>query len=192
MVAALIYPAYIIYFISLLLGLISLRNISLRESLQLIFGLLAPLFLCFVLYQFSGHSHMITSHFLDSFAFTWNSIDTGSDVITLISTYFKPVFFSMLIISSIVFNDSIKKKKKYDVIKKIELLYWMLLLTLPAYFFVASAPDPQLVFVLMAAPLAIVTGLIMESDSNKILKEFFFILIIAAFFVFQLKDGFEI
>ncbi len=187
MVAALIYPTYIIFILLLLLGILSLRNLEIREFLQLIGGILIPIFLSFVGFYYLGSTEKILNHLFGSAKLSpW--IYNG-ELITEMSLYIKPLLFLIIIMVSVFLHFSVKKKKKYDVIKKIELTYWMLMLTLPALFLVGKLKDDiALVLVMVTTPISIVVGLIMESKDNSILKEFFFILLIIGFFAFQLKD----
>ena len=187
MAAVLIYPTYLIFILLLFLGILSLRKLEIREVLQLLGGIVIPVFLSFVALYYFGAADKILHHLFGAAGLTpW--LKDGAFV-TEASHYFKPILFLIIIIIVVLLHFSVKKKKKYDVIKKIELTYWMLLLTMPTIFLVAKLKDDiSLIFMMITAPLSIVLGLMMESKNNAVVKEFLFILLVLTFFAFQLKD----
>ena len=102
----------------------------------------------------------------------------------------KPIFLTITIFVVGFLHNSIKKKKKFDAIKKIELSYWALLLSIPSLFFIDKSKDHHLMIV--AVPLSIILGLILESKDNKIIKEFVFIILLSICFGFIFKAKFGI
>ncbi len=178
-IAALIYPAYITYAIVLFLGLFSLRNLELREMLQMTSGLLAPFFLIGVYFFYKGQLSMLSGLFLENMSLPWSNLSGGLEV------WIKTIIVSVIIVLLIIFNSNNKKKKKYDAIKKVELCYWLLFLALISLFFAGDITGNHLI--LIAAPLAILSGLHMESNENKMSKEFLFLVMLAGVIAFQLQ-----
>lgn len=169
--AALIYPPYIIFMLVLVLGLLSLRNMELRESLQMVAGILAPFYLFGVYLFFVGGLPIMWQHFSSNMGNPWTNWTWD------IQSIAKPALFVILILTVIAFNDSLKKKKKFDAIKKIELCNWMLLLAVFTIFFMKDLGEYHLLIV--SAPLAVLSGMIMEAKQNSIVKEFLFLILIA-------------
>jgi len=188
MVAALIYPPYIIYTIVLIIGLMSLRSLELRELLQLITGLLTPLYLLVVYMNMSGAADQVLLHFSGSLTLPWQDMAGVSDTPEGLFTLGKIGLLIIIILASIAFHNSVKKKKKFDAIKKIELAYWMIFVSIFGAFL--SREFSSTFFMIVTTPLAIVSGLIMESKENSVLKEFIFLVLIACFFGLLFKGGF--
>jgi len=176
-IASLIYPPYLIFLILLILGLFSLRNLSIKESLQLLIGCLAPIYFASVYFYFSGNFSLLTDHFYSNLSLPWKDIDFNLLLFT------KVALTLITIIALVLYSNSAMKKKKYDAIKKIELSYWMLFLSLGSLFFTQVLSNSHLL--LSSIPIAILGGLYMESKSNSITKEFLFILCIGVFIAFQ-------
>lgn len=178
-IATLIYPPYIIFTLVLILGLLSLRNLEIREFLQMLSGVLTPIFLIGVYFFYKGELHLVSQHFLGNMALPWKNAALD------IFTWTKPLLVIITIVFLILFNSSNKKKKKFDAIKKIELCYWLLLLSLFSLFFKDGLTENHLIIV--SVPIAILGGLHLETKENQILKEFFFIFLIGLFVAFQLQ-----
>jgi len=140
-IAALIYPPYIIFTLVLILGLLSLRNLEIREFLQMLSGVLTPIFLIGVYFFYKGELHLVSQHFLGNMALPWKNAALD------IFTWTKPLLVIITIVFLILFNSSNKKKKKFDAIKKIELCYWLLLLSLFSLFFKDGLTENHLIIV---------------------------------------------
>lgn len=171
------YTPYLLFLIVLLLGLLSLRNINLRETLQMLIGLLTPFFLMGTVFFYFD--------MMDSFSpFTRNIVSIPQVSFENPMTLTKPIILLLLIFLSIFFNSEIKKKKKFDAIKKIELAYWTFLIALLAVFF--GDPIHEMHLLMASVPIGICYGLVLESSSNKILKEFMFLLAVGGYTLFLL------
>ena len=176
--ATVFYFPYIIFFIPLLFGLLSLRSFNFKELLQLISGLLGVYFLVAVFLFYNDHLHVYNDHMYSGFSLP--SFDF-SDPFALI----KP---GLLLVSSIfllVFQNTLRKKKKFDAIKKIELVYWCLFLGLIVLIFTLKLGDEALI--LISCPIAILGGLILESKDKSIYKEIGFVVLIVAYVLFLMN-----
>jgi len=177
--AAVFYPPYVVYLVLLILGLFSLRNLSVKESLQLLLGSLAPFYLGGVYFYFSGKLPVLVEHFYMNLSLPWRHAEFS--FLSLI----KVEFVLIVIMALIFFSNNAMKKKKYDAIKKIELSYWMLLLSTITVFLSSTLSEGHLL--VASIPIGIISGLYMESKPNAIIKAFLFILLIASFVAFQLQ-----
>jgi len=176
-IAMLIYPAYHIFLLLLILGLFSLRNLSIKEVLQLLFGCMAPLYFVAVYFFYTGNLALPFEHFSSNLSLPWSGVSYGV-------VFLKVGIVLLLILAILFFSTNVVKKKKYDAIKKIELSYWMLFLTLFTLFLTKQASDSHLL--IASIPITIIGGLYMESKSNTIFKEFLFLLFLGGFVVLQL------
>jgi len=163
----------------LILGLFSLRNLELKETLQLLIGVLAPVYFLGVYFFYQGDLTQLSSHYFGSVSLPWSGTELG--LITLL----KPMIVIVSSVLLILYSTALTKKKKFDAIKKIELCYWMLLLTLPSIFFLNQISECHLL--ICSIPVAILGGLILEAKPNKVIKEFAFLIAIAIVLAFQLQ-----
>ncbi len=176
-IAMLIYPPYFVFLILLVLGLVSLRNLSLKEVLQLSLGCMAPLYFAAVYFFYTGSLALPLEHFSNNLNLPWSGVSLGL-------VFLKVGIVLLLIVTLLFYSANAMKKKKFDAIKKIELSYWMLFLTLFSLFFTSQVSDSHLM--VASIPVAIIGGLYMESKDNKIYKEFLFILLLGGLIAFQL------
>jgi len=165
--------------------LLSLRNLEIREILQLISGALAPLFLYGVYLNLYDMAHLIPNHFVQNLTIPSLDITAEGAYDSVIKIWLKPLLFILTIFMAIASHNSIKKKKKFDAIKKIELSYWMLFVSILSIFFINPISEKHLL--ILSIPLAIVSGLVMEGNKNRVVKEFVFLLLIATCVAFQLQ-----
>jgi len=85
----------------------------------------------------------------------------------------KPVI-AVFVILVLVFNqNALRKKKKFDAIKKIELNYWSLLVSFFSLLFISVPANEHLI--LISLPIGLLGGLILESKENSVVKEFVFL-----------------
>ena len=177
-IAAVFYPPYIAYVIVLLLGLFSLRNLNLREIAQVICGVLLPYFLVCV-YLF--YTDQLTTQVLSFFnRVSFSGIFQNFNFLSLL----KPIITILLIVFLILIHHGIKKKKKFDAIKKIELSYWMFFISLLSLFMIDPIKESHLM--LLSLPISITIGLVLEHKDNSLIKEFCFLLAIGAYAAFVL------
>jgi len=166
---------YLIYVLILLLGLLSLRSIELREALQMLTGVLIPFFLLGIALFYLSKLSLVSGAFSQSIG-----LPNLSDL--TIASVAKPVLVLVFILISVFFNGEIKKKKKFDAIKKVELAYWIFFIALFTIIFGKTLNEAHLIMV--SVPIALCYGLYLESKNNKILKEFFFVLAIGIHVIF--------
>jgi len=176
-IASLFYAPYLCYSVVLLLGLFSLRTLELKEVLQLLTGLVAPFFLIGVFFFYCGKLNLLGEHFLGNLALPWTEFDFDP------KTWIKPVTVMLATGVLVLMNNVNKKKRKFDAIKKIELCYWMLLVSVLSLFLVNGISIQHLLIV--SVPIGILGGLLMETKPNSLIKEFIFLLLVAAFLAFQ-------
>jgi len=174
-IATVFYIPYIIFFIPLIFGLLSLRSFNLKEFFQLLSGFICAYFLISVLlFNLDGlsfyYEHIVRG-------FSWLSFDFSN-----LLGEVKMILLTITTVILFTFQNSLRKKKKFDAIKKIELVYWALFLGFLILFFTHSDTNDNLI--LLSCPVAILGGLIMESKDKKMVKEFVFAFLIVAYVIF--------
>jgi len=165
--AVLFYFPYAFYFLAVLLGLNSLRKQDLKELFQLLTGFLAVLFLAGVFFFYNDKLNHLYA--ISGFHFKWPELIFDNPLF-----YLKPAATLLLFSVIIGFQNNLRKKKKFDSIKKIELTYWILFIGFIILFFLKKPSEDY--FILISTPIAILAGLILESKIGATVKEFVFIL----------------
>ena len=171
-IATMLYFPYLIFLIALIIGLYNLRNFNLKEFLQIFFGLMSVIFLSGVYAFYFDRLDVWYGIFIQSF--TLPHFDF-SDVYIWI----KPLFLLITIIIILGLNNSLRKKKKYDAIRKIELTYSMCLLGLVSIFMVTDITPQHLI--IMSFPISVLGGMVLEQKEYYYFKEFVFLLLIGFF-----------
>ena len=172
--ACLMYLPYLIYLVVLIFGLISLRNINIKESFQLLIGFLTPFFFAGVILYAQGNLNALQSMFSDNFGvpdFAFDDLESNIKLVGVVVT----------LLFAILFKGSLNKKKKFDAIKKIELCYWMLFLSLASIFFVDQIGTRHLM--ILSFPISVLIGLLLERKEGSLAKEFVFLLSIVFYFM---------
>lgn len=177
--AVLIYSPFIFFFIVCFFGLLSLRSLKVTEFLQLSFGFLCPIFLTWVALFYKSGSDLL-----------WDQLSLGLSLPGFTDMSIPSIIKMSILLLTLVFlvsqNSELLKKKTFDAIKKIELSYWGLFLTLISLFFVKDLSQSHLIS--LSIPLSILAGLYLEMREKKTIKEFAFLL----YFVFYFLMVFEI
>ena len=165
-IATFLYKPYFIYLIVIILGLLALRSLKIKEVLQVTLGFLCPLFLIGVLMFYNNGLEQFLSY--SKLTVSIPDIDLSD-----IKSSVKPVI-AVFVILVLVFNqNALRKKKKFDAIKKIELNYWSLLVSFFSLLFISVPTNEHLI--LISLPIGLLGGLILESKENSVVKEFVFL-----------------
>ena len=172
--AVLVYSPLIFFFIICFFGLLSLRSLKLTEFLQLSFGFLCPIFLAWVALFYKSNTALLWDQLSLEFSFP-NLTDIDIPLIIKLTLLLLTLAF---LVSQ---NSELLKKKTFDAIKKIELSYWGLLLSLVSLFFVKELSQSHLLS--LSIPLSILAGLYLESRDKMTIKEFAFLFYIIFYFL---------
>lgn len=176
--ATIIYFPYVIFIAAMLIGLYNLRSFNFKESLQVLIGFLSSIFLVGLLFYYFDNLELYQAYFFNSFCVP--TIDL-TDYISLT----KPVLAIGTILIFIGFQHVLRKKKKFDAIRKIELTYSLFLLAILSVFLTTELTEQHLV--LISVPMSIIGGLVLESKDYLYVKEFIFLLLVGVFIVFQMQ-----
>ena len=176
--AAIFYPAYLVYTIVLLFGLLSLRKLNLREIIQVISGVLVPYFLLAVYLFYTDQLADQVWSFVAKVKIA--GLFDNLDFLALL----KPIIVILMSLFLAIVHTGIKKKKKFDAIKKIELSYWMLLISVLSIFLMHPLSESHLL--MLSIPISITMGMVLEHKSNRVIKEFLFIVALAGYGFFLL------
>ncbi len=171
-VASLIYFPYFIFLIALVIGLYNLRNFNLKEFLQIFFGLMSVLFLSGVFAFYQDKLDIWKAIFTESFSIP--DFDFSN-----IYLWIKPILLIVTVLVILSVNNTLRKKKKYDAIRKIELTYSLCLLGLLSIFMVQDINLHHLM--IMSVPISILGGMVLEQKEYYYVKEFLFLLLIGFF-----------
>jgi len=176
--AVLIYFPYAFYFFAALIGLSSLRKYDLKEFLQLITGFFAVMFIAGILFYYNdklGDFYSIIGYHFKLPVFKFDNP----------VFYVKPVIAFAILSLMVFFQSHLTKKKKFEAIKKIELMYWVLFIGFLILFFLKKTGEDY--FILISTPIAILSGLILESKISTVVKEFVFILFVVFYVILLLN-----
>lgn len=175
-IATSLYFPYAIFLITHLIGLNNLRSLKLRESLQLVFGFVGALFLIGVAFF---HFDLF-DWYLDIPALSIPSIDFNNWM-----SFHKLGLFFLSLLVLIGYAHNVRKKKKYDAIRKLELTYALLFLSIFSIFLVDDISYQHLL--LTSIPISILGGIIFELKEKVYIKEFVFLALIGFYILVQLS-----
>jgi hypothetical protein len=173
-IASIIYFPYCIFLLVLFLGLISLRNINVKEVLQLVIGFAMPYFFVTVYLYYNDNLQNLSLLLSENSTFPAFGFDDLEMNIKLIGAL-------IIVALSLLFQNDLKKKKKFDAIKKVELCYWMLFLSVFSIMLVDELTYRHLI--ILSFPVSILMGLLLERKDGGIIKEFVFLLCIVLYFL---------
>lgn len=176
--ATIIYFPYVIFIAAMLIGLYNLRSFNFKESLQVLIGFLSSIFLVGLLFYYFDNLELYQAYFFNSFSVP---IIDLTDYISLT----KPLLAIGTILILVGFQHVLRKKKKFDAIRKIELTYSLFLLAILSVFLTTELTEQHLV--LISVPMSIIGGLVLESKDYLYIKEFIFLLLVGVFIVFQMQ-----
>jgi len=174
--AVLVYQPYLVYLVVLLTGLYALRNLNLREFLQMIFGFLLPFYLLQVVLWHQGTDQSVISVVTENFSIPNFNFDLED------FSWLKLLITMLIIGYALLGYNEVKKKKKFDAIKKIEIAYWMLLLSIPSLLFIPNLGISHLL--ILSVPIGLLVGLLLEAKKYVLVKEFSFLLFLAVHLAF--------
>jgi len=170
--ATIFYYPYILMFVALAMGLYNLRNFDFKEFLQLFFGFLSCLFLVGV-YAYSAELlDVYKSIFTKNYSLP--AFDFSNSIILI-----KPGLCILTIVILIGMQNVLRKKKKFDSIRKIELTYAMFLLGLISIFFIDGISEQHLIVV--SFPISVIGGMVLERKEYIYVKEFIFLFLIGLY-----------
>lgn len=174
-IASLVHPPYMVFLPVWFMCLYSLRNLKIKESLQLIIGyFVGPFFLYLHSFYKGAQDSLLPQEFQYFPDMAWPE-DIRIVVIASI--------LLILLLTLVVYSNDLKKKKKFDAIKKIEFMYWMLFFSVISLIFKQSG---NLIHLTMTSlPLSILLGMMLENKQNQMFKEMVFIILLGLIVFFQ-------
>jgi len=176
--ATVVYFPYIIFLFAMLIGLYNLRAFSFKESLQLLIGFFSSIFLVGLVFYYWDNLELYQTFFTNSYSIP--SFDFSDP-----SLFTKPLMAIGTILVLVGFQHVLRKKKKFDAIRKIELTYALFLLALLSIFLTTNISEQHLI--LISVPISIIGGMVMETKEYLYVKEFVFLLLVGVFVVFQMQ-----
>ena len=179
-ISAMIYPPYIAYLLTGFIGLSIIRSFKTKEMLQYLSGILVP-FMLFGSWTFYCGTFQEKMVGLVKFKFGFSSdimpIDTNGYI-------FIGLIFLFILIAIFSYN-AYSMKKRIQVQKKINILFWMILSALIALFISDSLSIDHLL--MLSAPLGILLSMNLLKIKSAIFPELIHLGIIILIFVLHFK-----
>ena len=163
-IAALFYFPFIAFFLLNTVSLAILRAFQRKEWLQMMVGLLMPFYLILAWFFIRGDNIVETANawFFSQFRLHWVQPESTRSWI-LIAT------FGILILIAISYYNRFNIKKSIQVQKKIDILYWHMLLTVPTVWMTKTLLPAHLL--ILSIPLAIFLGLLIAQIKERMFAE---------------------
>ena len=163
-IAAMIYFPYCVFIVAAYLSLMRIRTFSLIEQLQFLIGAITPFFLFATYFNwYEVLPKYLPEYFWNNISlFDWRRGFEYYDLIVVFS------FLALVFFSFIRYNE-FRKKKNVLAQKKIDILYWLLLLSVPTIFFWQNLGLEHLI--VLIPPLSIFIGMFLLGLRNRILAE---------------------
>jgi hypothetical protein len=179
--AGLFYPAYLVFIFLLFRGLNMLRGYSIRERLMMLVGVLVPYFLVgvgsFMLDQYDVFWRLQVSE-----AYAW--LDLRSEKWHLGGALLLLVW-GIAILVALYKQNSFQQKRVIQAQRRIDLLYWALLLALLTLPIQKQLGLDQMLCI--AAPLAFLSGMHLQ-EMRRGLSEFLHLIWMALVLIVQYRD----
>ncbi len=170
-IATIFYPPYAVMFIGLFIELIILRSFTFKEQLQYLVGFLSLFWItAVVLYYFDT----LSFDFINQVSFGGSlSLFVIEDFIDIAGLF----LISALVLYVLLSYYGYQKKKEVETRKKIDFLYWIMLLSLIGLLIFKNIQPNFLVLLVM--PLSILIAISMSSVKNIRKVEFFHLLLLS-------------
>ena len=174
-VASLFYFPFLAFVIFGIVGIMSLRSFKIGERLQLICGAFIPLFLM--------GSWMYFLKTLSKFYPDYFSLNFGvfNQFVSSQYTWITIGVFMMIITLVVLGYNGFTMKKSIQVQKKIDVLYWTVLVSFLSVFLVDSITESH--FIVVIAPISGLFALLFLRIRNKMTMELIHLMMLAGVFV---------
>ncbi len=181
-IAALFAPVYLVFLAGVFIGLNTMRGLVFRERLMALTGVLTPFLLVGVWLFWHGRlQDGIQQQFVKGFG--WLQFEPEGEF----SAWTAGVLGGLAVLVALACATGLLYRKSIQVQKKISLLYWLLLLAVPA---LLVQPGIQVAHWLIAAiPVGALLGLAFTNLSRR-WAETIHILLLAAILILQYKQFF--
>ncbi len=157
------YFPYIAYLIPCFIGLMMLRSFRLKERFQYIIGAFTFSYLLFALFFYFG---LTPDYYVD---YMKSNLSLPQITSSGLQIYLPLTLFAIAIVSVIFNYYPLRKKKSIQSQKKIDILYWLLIIS-PLMIVFWNRLDVYSLLVL-AIPLSILTGILIYRIKNQLLSE---------------------
>lgn len=180
-IASMIYFPFWVFLIAAYLSLMRIRTFTVLEQFQYLIGFLTPLFLFATYFNwYDVLPKYLPKYFTNNMGlFIWRDGFSQYELI-VIASFLGLVFFSFL-----KYGD-FRKKKNVLAQKKIDVLYWLLLLSIPTMFFWDNLGLDH--FIVLIPSLSILFGMFLLSLKNHILAELIHIAALLVLFIPQIAQ----
>lgn len=167
-VGSMLYANFIWFGILLFVGLFLLRNISIREILITIIGLITPYAILYGIYYVSGHDlHKLTTLIGDSLFHESTDYEWSRMQIVIL------IFLGLSLLVSLSYLISVFNSKKVKSRKIFSLLIWTLIISILVYLLVPSSSVEVFYFFLVPAT-CVMANYYVSRQRKKIVPELLF------------------
>jgi hypothetical protein len=176
-VSVLFCNSFILFFLPLLIGFVSIRSYNLREFLQLLSGvaLIAYFYMFYLI--FSGQSFEFELFVINNVFIFFNES---------FSMFILGIVSGSLIFISLITYSSFIKKKSIQSQKKINILFWFVLSALVAFMFINPAYRYSY-FLTLAFGLSYFTSAIFLKIKNKMISEIVYVVVVFLILIYQFQ-----
>ena len=174
-VASLFYFPFLAFVIFGIVGIMSLRSFKIGERLQLICGAFIPLFL---MGSWMYFLKTLSKFYPDYFSL---NLSVFNQFVSSQYTWITMGVFMMIIILVVLGYNGFTMKKSIQVQKKIDVLYWTVLVSALSVFLVDNITESH--FIVVIAPISGLFALLFLRIRNKMTMELIHLMMLAGVFV---------
>lgn len=162
-IAALLEPSFLLFMALGIIALVKLRTFRLRELLQYLNAVILPFLMVWGLYYLFGE----TADFYKIFGQSGWDFSRFREFFSM--QFFRWGILLLSLITALSAFNAIMIKKSIQAQKKIEVLYWIMLISLPVTLFGPTLSDQD--FLIFFFPVGIFLGMILHRTPNRPLAE---------------------
>ena len=177
-----IYFPFWVFLFAGYISLVTIRSFKTKERIQYLFGVLIPYFLFSTYYNWYGTVATFLSSYLSDNT-TFSNFTQGFSKYQIIVS---GLFILLAVFSFFKYNDH-RKKKTVAAQKKIDILYWFLIFTIPTLFFWKNLELTH--FIILVPSLAVFIGMFLLKLKNRLLAELIHLGSVLMIFFTQFQFG---
>lgn len=180
-VATMFYFPFCVFLVAAYISLLTIRTFRGLERMQFLIGAILPLFLFATYFNwYDVLPQYLPQYFINNIGlFDWRNGISQYEIIVL-------VCFIGLVLFSFIRYGELRKKKNVLAQKKIDILYWFLLLTIPTLFLWNNIGLEHLI--ILVPSLSILVGMFLLNLKNPIVAELIHVAGLLALFIPQITQ----
>lgn len=177
-IASLFYFPFIVFFFFGLIVFRIMKSFRWKDSIQYTIGYLIPYYLAFAaLYFFNRHVEFYETYMVGNSSLQFLKVFKNREDLFIVGAVLLLIAFLVLQYSSFLSKKSMQTRKNVDI------LYWIILFSIPSVFFWTYLNLDH--FIVLAFPTAILLAMLFIKIQNKFLAEVLHLIIIGCIFYSQ-------